>query len=1088
MHSPSFCAASDSNFAACAWRLLGAHAARSERIWVSLTLGLGLLASYVMLQPLMLDSFDELIHLGTLIHVFDSRAVFPTNSVLPASPYYPGLELATAAAKWLTGLPLVACQLIVLAAVRIVFVLGLFLVVERACHSARAGGIGVLVYAASPQFYGFDTQYAYETLALAFAVAAVYLLFFSVDAARPRMGKAFLLALASVVAVVFSHHVTGWLTVGFLVVWTAGLFFTAHPFRRLPLKDLRPSLAFFATPPAGTVETNPVTDGQPPAPLPSTPGAQEHSNGKETQPNKRRLSQARIVGIATAVGIAVGAAWTVFVAHLLAPYLGPLFSAAAADIKDALGTGHGDRTLFASASGAASPHWEIALILASAAVWCVVLLPSLYSVVFKRSVRGGTLRYLPAVIAAVYPLTVLANVSSSSKEVAGRASTFIFFGVAVVIGAWLGGRIVRERRAAERVATIGVATLVFLGSLLFGIGPLVSLLPGPYRVGADDLSYGSPSLALAHWADTHLPAGSHVAADKDNGVLLNAIGGVETVTPEGGLINPELLYFDRRLSRYDIGLIRKDDIRYIVVDDRLAQGLPLYGTYIAAGEPSGRLTRAQLDKFDSYGFITRIYDNGPIKVYDVTGLLPPSARPAPAGPPVGGSGLNAGVFVLAALVAASWLRRLLRRRQPIHDMEHLALCVVVGALVIGIFGAFLIRLSGVRPEAVAVAVLFVLLVLSLRPPSWHPRSQGPDGVPLHRGSPGTPGPAHSGDPALDRPDSHGSGAPSVPLAPSSPPGLGAVSLVSVPSLYERREIKDVLAYMRLLLDPDDEISTRRIINRPKRGIGAASVSLLAAWAEEHDVSLGVSIHHAFDAGLTGKSLTGTLRLSKTLDRLRPLMETANPGDAVRIVVERTGYGAWLEASHTPGGAARLENLAELADEAAAFEDVGDFLDMVALVEANGQDPRTVAGMWSVGGRPDHDAGSVADRRGSAPAPPRSERSHRSRPQVLLGFVGVALFALGAALATAASLKDWTPPPELSVATSATGHSVAEVQLASSGPVAAQVQVRHGDRTVWHSDLARTTAAQHVDLPTHLLGKGSRVVLVSDGHTLRRVDG
>ncbi len=1068
-------------FAACAWRLLGAHTARSERIWVSLTLGLGLLASYVMLQPLMLDGFDELIHLGTLMRILDSRAVFPTNSVLPVSPYYPGLELATAATKWLTGLPLVVCQLIVLSAVRVVLVLGIFLVIERVCRSARAGGLGVLVYAASPQFYGFDTQYAYETLGLAFAAAAVYLLFFSVDAARPRMGKAFLLALASIVTGVFSHHVTGWLTVGFLVVWSLGLFFTAHPKRRLPLKDLRPSLAFFATPPARTVDRAPVSDGQQPAQSPATLGMEPPRNGQEKQPNTRRLAQARIVGIAAAVGLAVGAAWTVYVAHLLAPYLGPLFSAAAADVKEALGTGHGSRTLFSSASGAVSPHWEIALILASAAIWCVVLLPSLYLVVFKRSIRGGALRYLPAVIAALYPLTVLANVSPSSKEVAGRATTFIFFGVAVVVGAWLAGWIARERRAAERVATIGVATVVFLGSLLFGIGPLVSLLPGPYRVGADDLSYGSPSLALAHWADTHLPAGSHVAADRDNGVLLNAIGGVEAVTGEGGLINPELLYFDRRISRYDIGLIRKDDIRYIVVDDRLAQGLPLYGTYIAPGEPSGRLTRAQLDKFDSYGFAKRIYDNGPIKVYDVTSLLPPAARPAPAGPPVGGSGLNAGVFVLAALVAASWLRRLLSRRRPVHDPEHLALCGVVGALVSGIFGAFLIRLVGVRPEPVAVAVLFVLLVLSLRPPSWHPRDQGPDDKFLHRGSAGPPVPPLSATPVHDL-DSNGSGSPSVPLEATALSGTGAVTVASVPTLYERREVKDVLAYIRILVDPDDEVSTRRILNRPKRGIGPASVSCLAAWAEEHDVPLGVALDHAFEAGLTGKSLTGATRLSRTLARLRPQMETTNPGDAVRIVADRTGYRAWLEAGRTHEAAARLENLAELATEAAAFEDVVGFLDLVALVEDNGLDPRTVIDMWSVADRPETPPSPPPS------APPPSSRPRHSRRQVLLGGLGLALFALGATLATVASLKDWTPPPELSITTATTGRSVAQVQLAAAGPVAAQVEVRHGDRTVWRSDLERTPAAQNVDLPTHLLGKGSRVVLVSDGHTLRRVDG
>src|SRR5271155_2416915 len=75
-------------FAACAWRLTGTHASRKERIWVSLVLGLGLFASYVMHHPLLLNGYDELIHLGSLEHLLDSRAVFPTNSILPVSPYY----------------------------------------------------------------------------------------------------------------------------------------------------------------------------------------------------------------------------------------------------------------------------------------------------------------------------------------------------------------------------------------------------------------------------------------------------------------------------------------------------------------------------------------------------------------------------------------------------------------------------------------------------------------------------------------------------------------------------------------------------------------------------------------------------------------------------------------------------------------------------------------------------------------------------------------------------------------------------------------------------------------------------------------
>ena len=437
--------------------------------------------------------------------------------------------------------------------------------------------------------------------------------------------------------------------------------------------------------------------------------------------------------MATLLGLVVGGSWTLYVGHLLAPYLGPLFSSAAAEIRQALGNGEGNRALFKASSGGVSPKWEIGLILLSALGWCLILLPSLYNVVFKRSIRGGVLRYIPVAIAAVYPLTVVANVSSNSKLVAERATTFIFFGVAAVVGAWLGGRMLKDRRRIERVATLGVATVIFLGSLLYGIGPPVSLLPGPYRVGGDSLAYGSPSFAVAQWANTHLPAGSHIAADHDNGVLLNAIGGVDTVTAEAGLVNPELLYFDKALSLYDIYLIRKADIRYIVVDDRMAESLPLYGTYIATGEPSRRLTSEELGKFTKYEFIKRIYDNGPIQVYDVTGLLKPSQRAAPAGTPVGGSGYNVIVLVLAGAVAVLWLVRLRRRRRRIRDAAHLIFCVLIGALMLGVFGVFVIRWAHAPPETVAIIVLLVLLVLSLRPEKWGPRNW----IPFRRRAAGT---------------------------------------------------------------------------------------------------------------------------------------------------------------------------------------------------------------------------------------------------------------------------------------------------------------------------------------------------------------
>ena len=119
----------------------------------------------------------------------------------------------------------------VLVLARIVLVLCVFLLVERACHSSVAGGVGVLVYAANPEFYSLGAQYGYQTLALTFAVAAVYLIFVSIDECPPKRGKLFALAVVSIAGMVVSHHVTAWLTVGFLVVWAAGLRFVIDPSR-----------------------------------------------------------------------------------------------------------------------------------------------------------------------------------------------------------------------------------------------------------------------------------------------------------------------------------------------------------------------------------------------------------------------------------------------------------------------------------------------------------------------------------------------------------------------------------------------------------------------------------------------------------------------------------------------------------------------------------------------------------------------------------------------------------------------------------------------------------------------------------------
>jgi DNA helicase-2/ATP-dependent DNA helicase PcrA len=149
--------------------------------------------------------------------------------------------------------------------------------------------------------------------------------------------------------------------------------------------------------------------------------------------------------------------------------------------------------------------------------------------------------------------------------------------------------------------------------------------------------------------------------------------------------------------------------------------------------------------------------------------------------------------------------------------------------------------------------------------------------------------------------------------------------------YDRREVKDILAYVRVLANPDDEVSARRIVNVPKRGIGDASVARLAAWAQVNRVSFAEAIDRAEEAGLSATALRGAQQLSTMLAELRPLVSTVNPADFLQLVADRSGYMAELVAEHSHEAAGRIENIAELGGVAGEFDDVVGFLETVALV-------------------------------------------------------------------------------------------------------------------------------------------------------------
>jgi DNA helicase-2/ATP-dependent DNA helicase PcrA len=150
--------------------------------------------------------------------------------------------------------------------------------------------------------------------------------------------------------------------------------------------------------------------------------------------------------------------------------------------------------------------------------------------------------------------------------------------------------------------------------------------------------------------------------------------------------------------------------------------------------------------------------------------------------------------------------------------------------------------------------------------------------------------------------------------------------------YDRREIKDLLAYLRAVVNPADEVSLKRIVNVPKRGVGDTSIGRLDNWATARGLTFNDALGSAEAAGVTGKAVSGIAKLRGLLDDVRAAAaDGSGPGTLLELICDRTGYTAELEAERSVEAAGRLENIAELVGQARQYESVAQFLEDVSLV-------------------------------------------------------------------------------------------------------------------------------------------------------------
>jgi DNA helicase-2/ATP-dependent DNA helicase PcrA len=153
--------------------------------------------------------------------------------------------------------------------------------------------------------------------------------------------------------------------------------------------------------------------------------------------------------------------------------------------------------------------------------------------------------------------------------------------------------------------------------------------------------------------------------------------------------------------------------------------------------------------------------------------------------------------------------------------------------------------------------------------------------------------------------------------------------------YERAEIRDALAYLRLVAQPSDDLAFERIYNTPKRGLGDKTLEKLHRHARTRGVPLSLAAVEITDTDeLPARARATLLALMRDVARWRDLAKTTTPAELARTLLDESGYTAALQAEKTAESAGRLENLAELARAMEDYATLGDFLEHVSLVMDN----------------------------------------------------------------------------------------------------------------------------------------------------------
>lgn len=583
-------------------RLMSVTTTRRDRGWLIALLGGVTAVPKYLRNPTQPLYHDEYAHWREAIDVLTTGHLLRPNSLIPIVEFFPGTSALTAVVDRITGLSVWSSGQIVVSAAHILGLFAVFVLGEVHLRSARAGALASLVYALNPSAMYFDTQYAYESVAIGFFLWVLALT--SLAARTDRSGQRFgLTAAASLCSAgcVVTHHLTALFLLVVLVIVSATVAIRPRLAARRSARAARS---------AGAAPDPEVTDSPAPdSPAPDDPAPTDAAPGHEGVWS---------VVLMTTVGL--GLLWVLLVARETITYLSPYFGGSVRQLTTLASSKGGGRVVLAAS---VQPWWERGLTALAPVVVGVIAVIGAQRWRRERTTWSSMTTGL-IVFGLIYFPSVPFILAPSGAEGARRSWAFTYVGISLLLSMVLlaPGSVDRPR---GRWSQLGIrwrtaATVAVLGVLLIGnVGGGLNdpyRFPGQFKWGSDTDSASDEARTVARLlGDEAGPV--RVVSDAYTALQLVAYGGLSVAAPSTGFPAWDLVETDRDPSPALAEMLSTSAYNYLVVDIRMGEQAPFNGSNFGPSDPlpGVAIPMANLTRLDHVPWASRVMATEHLRVY-----------------------------------------------------------------------------------------------------------------------------------------------------------------------------------------------------------------------------------------------------------------------------------------------------------------------------------------------------------------------------------------------------------------------------------------------------------------------------------------